>query len=511
MSAALELTAIAPELMDAVICMEGSPAYAAFKEEIEAILRDFNENGTLSSSWTVNETELTENSEDTLKNMHRAFLVWSHAEEAKNGADAECSCSTYVKLFFKSQKDTLISLNGGREFVEASAADNLIERFKAGILADSTLFDSVKDFFKGYVYGYFFNYLTETTIMKKYAEMFAYLGVMSGKVQTGISEQQKILPKMAMLLSNDRFKYLSGYVPRDLMLPIVMERIDFASMPENEADRMKEKIIAFIDENYKHEKGDNVPLISDDVSATVLSRLFASYTEVPEFCSQLYSKCYNGTRTFLDADKDDTGEYSSQKLDELVSAKCERDSDSFYSSARDALLDASIEGDMRCYKYPLITKDDHCYYFAAICEELIYPMLDEEIYLPAPDAIPADVFPFAAEAIKTNCIRMAGGLSGAGMCIRKDKQGNADEIQRLAADGSLSSRDRKMLMLEQALYIMSGSCSEAKYKALITENLFGTKLYDEYIRYRMDVLFNKGIRGLDDKKWLLDRINEIEV
>ena len=66
-----------------------------------------------------------------------------------------------------------------------------------------------------------------------------------------------------------------------------------------------------------------------------------------------------------------------------------------------------------------------------------------------------------------------------------------------------------MLMLEQTLCLVSGNCSEAKYKALITENVFGTDLYEEYIRYRMDLLVNSALTGLESKKVLLDEINKI--
>ena len=87
MSIRLDLTTIAPELMDAVIYMDNSPAYAAFKEEIEAILADFNATGHLSSSWTVDPGELTAKSEDTLKNMHRAYLIWSCLLYTSDAAD----------------------------------------------------------------------------------------------------------------------------------------------------------------------------------------------------------------------------------------------------------------------------------------------------------------------------------------------------------------------------------------------------------------------------------------
>ncbi|MDE7293818.1 MAG: hypothetical protein K2N72_05280, partial [Oscillospiraceae bacterium] len=62
MSVLFDLTAAAPELMDAVICMDNSPAYEAFKEEIEAILKEFSDKGHLSSNWKLDEKDLTEKS-----------------------------------------------------------------------------------------------------------------------------------------------------------------------------------------------------------------------------------------------------------------------------------------------------------------------------------------------------------------------------------------------------------------------------------------------------------------
>ncbi|MBQ7990056.1 MAG: hypothetical protein IJ251_03270 [Oscillospiraceae bacterium] len=59
MSVSLDLAAIAPQLADAVIYMDGSPAYDAFREEIEAILDSFNESCHLSHHWKVDPPALT--------------------------------------------------------------------------------------------------------------------------------------------------------------------------------------------------------------------------------------------------------------------------------------------------------------------------------------------------------------------------------------------------------------------------------------------------------------------
>ncbi|MGN0641793.1 MAG: hypothetical protein ACI4JJ_01485 [Huintestinicola sp.] len=512
MSVRFDLTAAAFELIDAVIYMDGSPAYAAFKEEIEAILSDFNSTGHLSSSWKVDEKDLTAKSEDTLKNMHRAFLIWSYKEETEGGKNVDSCVGTYVKLFFKSQEETLISLNGGSKMIAPESIKGFIEKYKQLLLSDSAAFESAKTFFKGYVYGYFFNYLSEQKIMKKYAEMLAYLGVMSNKIPTSISEQQKILPKMALLLSNDRFKYLNGFVPTELMLSIIYDRIEFASLSEGETALIKSRIKEYILANYKTDKEDDIDLLADDVTVTLMSDIFRTYVNVPAFSTDLYNKCYNGVRTFLDSDRDDTGKYGADTLCSLVSDKCASDYDSYYSSAREANLDTDLKGSELGYKYPIICADENDYFFAPLYEELIYPVLDGDVYqiLPA-DGIVSGIFPFADEALATNCIRTVAGITERSVSVRKDKLANLNAYNTYSTDTTISERDRKMLMLEQMLCIVSGNCSEAKYKALITENVFGTKLYEDYIRYRMDVLFNQGIESLSTKKTLLDRINDIKM
>ena len=510
MSVRFDLTAITPQLMDAVIYMDNSPSYAAFKEEIEAILSDFNATGHLSSSWKINEQELTEKSEDTLKNMHRAYLIWSYNEEQKNGADPDCCCAVYTKLFFKSQADTIIALNGGRETVGCDEAKALIESFKNEINSNPAVFRSVKDFFKGYIYGYFFNYLNEAGIMKKYAEMLAYLGVMSNKVPSSVSEQQKILPKMAMLLSNDRFKYLNGFVPRKLMMDIVFSRIEFATLSDSEKALVKQRIEAYITSKYKTDKEDDVQLLADDVTVSFAADYFGSYTNVPAFCEDLYRKCTSGVRTFLDCDRDDTGDYSAAKLSELTSAKCAVDYNSFYTTEKAPCNDTALSGTDLCWKYPIIFRDADAYWFAPVYEELIYPVLDADIYENVGEGgIPSGTFPFADEAFRTNTIRTAAGISDSRLSVRKDRLAVLEQLKRLETEGSMSARDRKMLMLEQMLCLVSGNCSEAKYKALITENVFGTGLYEEYIRYRMDLLVNNALSSLEAKKVLLDEINNI--
>ncbi|MDE6709443.1 MAG: hypothetical protein K2J76_03015, partial [Oscillospiraceae bacterium] len=217
MSVVFDLTVIGPELLDAVIFMEKSPAYAAFKEEVEKILADFNKTSKFGQNVEIDVKNLVETSTEAVKNMHRAYLIWTFHEDMTSGAKNP-QYNTFLKLFFKGQEKYIIAANGGKKTIDATEAATVKDKYIAEVGKDPDLFNSLKEFFAGYVYGYFFNYLTEQTVMKDYAEFLVCLGIMSGKVTTSESGKQKILPKMAVLLNNDRFKYISGEIPIDVMM-----------------------------------------------------------------------------------------------------------------------------------------------------------------------------------------------------------------------------------------------------------------------------------------------------
>lgn len=509
MSVCLDLTAITPELFDAVICMDNSPAFAAFREEIEAIIEDFNETGKLPIATKINASDLTAKSENTLKNMHKAFLIWSYSEEKKNGKDPDCCCHTLGKLFFKSQQQRITALNGGETRFDTRNARALIESYKNVLNTDEAVFTEVKDYFRGYVYGYFFNYLKEITIMKKYAEMLVYLGVMSGKVTATVSEQQKILPKMALLLPNDRFKYINGFVPTELTLDIVYDRINFGTMSAEEAATVKQRIKDYILANWKTDREDNVELISDDVTASFSSTYFAEYVSVAAFSEDLYNKSFSGTRIFLDCDRDDTGDYSAAKIAELTGNKCSLDHNIFYNSNREACLDTGIHGEEQCYAYPIIFLDGDDYCYSIVYEEFIYPVLDRDIFVPA--NIPSGTFPFADELFATNQIRTAAGITDTTITVRRDRLAVLEQLKRLAADTIMSDRDREMLMLEQILCLVSGNCDAEKYRRMVVENVFNSEIYGIYMRYRAELLAGGNLMNFETKKALLDRFNKASI
>ena len=106
MSVVFDLTVAGSEILDSVIFMEKSPAYAAFKEEIEKILADFNKNSKFGQNVDIDVKNLVESSSDAVKNMHRAFLIWTFFEDKEQRAQRSHGCNTYLKLFFQGSGKT---------------------------------------------------------------------------------------------------------------------------------------------------------------------------------------------------------------------------------------------------------------------------------------------------------------------------------------------------------------------------------------------------------------------
>lgn len=504
MSAKLDLTAIAPQLADAVIYMDGSPAYEAFKEEIEAILADLNSSGHLPAQWNLDPADLTARSEETLKNMQRAYLIWTFHEQ-QGSPDDENSVASLYKLFYRSQKDTLTSLNGS-ERIDAVSVGGFIDEFKQKISSDSSVYESLKKFFKDYVYGYFFNFLTEQTIMKNYAEMLAYLGVISNIVSTSVSEQQKVLPKMAPLVQNDRFKYIYGFVPMDTMLNIIFNRIYLDSLSADEQEYIKSDITSYIRSKYKTESEDGVERVADNAAAEFASEYF-SYTDSYNMASDLYNRYFSGVRTFLDCDRDDTGDYDTVKITTVIDEKLTQGFEPFYSANRGTEPNISVGGDNNGFKYPIIFKDTDGFCFASVYTPFVYNALESGIY--AESDVPTGMFPFIDDALASDPIKMESGMTSA-PTIRRDRLAVAEQIKRIDSD-KIPKDVKKMLLLEQYLCLASSNMSAEAYDSMLSDNLFGTNLYEEYIRYRMNILAEQALRDRSTKKSLLDSINGITI
>ncbi len=507
MSVIFDLTVAGPEILDAVIFMEKSPAYAAFKEEIEKILADFNKNSKFGQNMEIDVKNLVESSSDAVKNMHRAFLIWTFHEDKVNNKE-ETQYETFLKLFFKAQEKQLVSLNGGKKTIASNEVASFKEKYIEEIGKNAELFNSLKEFFAGYVYGYFFNYLTEQEVMRDYAEFIVCLGIMSNKITTSETAKQKILPKMAILLNNDRFKYIGGEIPLDVMMEQVYDRFCFTGLTDEEEADIKGTLEACIMDAYAYNEADN--LINDDVMVNVMSKFNKDYICASSFAEDLQKSTFDGVRTFLDTDKNDMGEFTVAKVTQIVSDKCAANHDAYYTSEREPVLEFGLGKDMKGYQYPLTFKSGNEYWFTDIYKVVIAPACDKAIYIDVNEAdLPLAMFPFAGPALKTNIIRVFGSLESEKYSIRSDKRDVLVEINALNGAKNLSDVDKKMKALEKLLYVISGNMDAVSYQKLLNENVFDTKLYDDYIRYRMDCIFAKGMKDLETKKTLLDELNKI--
>ncbi len=508
MSVLLDLTVAGAEILDAVIFMDKSPAFAAFKEEIEKILSDFNKTGRFGDTTEIDVKALVDNSADAVKNMHRSFLVWTFDEE-KNIKDIKNSqYYTFLKLFFKGQQTKLEALNGGKKSIDANKVAELKDKYIAAVGTDPDLFNSLKEFFAGYVYGYFFNYLNEQTVMRDYAEFLVCLGIMSGKVSITETAKMKILPKMAMLLNNDRFKYISGEVPLDVILNIVNSRFDKANLTDDETALFSFALKDYITKNYQFHESDG--LVIDNVSADIMTKLASEYINADIFAEDMHKNTFDGDRVFLDKDANDMGDYTVDKVKKTVAEKCTTNFNSYFKN-RDAIIEVGIGADNVGYKYPLTYLDGTVYWFIDMFKLMMFPACDKSIYIPCEaDDLPIKMFPFAGPALKTNIIKILGGLESETYSIRTDKRSTLVEINALPQSKNLSDDDKKMMALEKLLYVISGNMDAVSYDKLLKENVFGTKLYEDYIRYRMECIFAKGMTSLEAKKNLLDEVNRIK-
>ena len=148
MSVVFDLTVTGPEILDAVMFMEKSPACAAFKEEIEKILADFNKNARFGQGVEIDVKSLVESSQNEIKNMQRSFLTWTFHEDIVNKTK-EPKYNSFLKLFFKGQEKQLTALNAGNKTIAPGDAADFRDKFINEIGKNSDLFNSLKEFFAG--------------------------------------------------------------------------------------------------------------------------------------------------------------------------------------------------------------------------------------------------------------------------------------------------------------------------------------------------------------------------
>ena len=105
--------------------------------------------------------------------------------------------------------------------------------------------------------------------------------------------------------------------------------------------------------------------------------------------------------------------------------------------------------------------------------------------------------------LKTNLLRELIGDPSESYTIRAAKKNVLNRLIDIHSSHSYQAEEKKMLMLEQVLYLISGSCSEEKYNSIIDKEVFSSSLFDEYISYRI----NKQCNSVSDKKKFISGLN----
>ncbi|MDR0991989.1 MAG: hypothetical protein LBL87_03710 [Ruminococcus sp.] len=503
MSVQFDITAYGAELLDSVIFMEKSPALAAFSEEIVKILSDFNKQKKYDNPLDVN--DLIDHSSETMLNMQRAFLYWTFAEDKASGGDSYIS---YLKLFCKSQEKNFLASNSGKGKVSVKESAQFKDNYLSLIASSPEIYSAVKEFFTGYIYGYFFNYVTEQKIMKSYAEFIVCMGIMSNKIQSTEKDRQKLLPKMSSLLQNDRFKYLSGELPLTIVLDTIVDRFDYTGITPEEQARIRTEIESTVTTEYDYNVSDN--LVHDNVIISIMQKLGKGFVRAEDLAKEIHRSCYGGVRTFTDGDRDDTGIFTPDYITGLINNKAETNFNEFYTVGGTFTPDYGLAGDLKGYRFPLVSKVKTSYCFSELYLYVLFPALHAAVYMPAdPAELPFELFPFAADVLKTNSLQKIGSLPEEGLVIRKDKEKVLDELGDILNKNKLSDKDRKMLSLEKLLVVLSGNLDAEGYQRFIYENIFDTKLFENYIKYRTELVISAGLISRETKKSLLDNVNKM--
>jgi hypothetical protein len=501
MGAVFDITVIGAELLELVVFMDNSPAQMAFSEEIVKILSEFNKQNLF--GMEIDTKTLVDSSKDTLGNMQKAFLCWTYNN---NDTDSEKNYSNYLKLFCKSQEKYFIAANGGSPKISVADIPAVKEKYIQNLSTNPESFIALKDFFAGYIYGYFFNYISEQVIMREYAELLVCLGIMSQKIPSNDKSIMKILPKMSKLLENDRFKYISGELPISLMLDIITGRFNLTGISDIERLKIRTEIQGIMTTEYDYNINDE--LIRDSVLCDIFEHLGKQFVSAPDFAGGFFKTCFGGTRTFTDGDREDFGIYTPEFITELINKKCAEDFQTSGSDETHFSADYSLSGSVNGFLYPLITKSSGIYHISEIYLYNLFPMLHESIYEETNvDLLPVAMFPFITPAFTTDAVRNLAGISDSSYVIRKDKKALLEKISALEND--ITRQDAKMLILELILPAISGNMDAESYNSFVFDHVIDTKLFENYIRFRAENIVKAGLASRDSKKSLLDKINSL--
>lgn len=526
MSVKLDITAVVPELLDEIIFMDDSPALEAFENELSEIIAGMAEKSEFKALLEgVSPDEIIEAYRNAVINLQRSYLLWSEYEAKEPGGkrwglDASDRIN-YCKLFYKAFGIVLISLNGKKNSVELSAVGELKAKFIAMIIKGGDLYNKLKDFFRGYIYGWLFNYLTEQKLMPEYAEFIVSLAVMSDKIKAAPEVKGEIIKKLKSMLSKGRFKYINGYVPVDLISGIIADRYDFSKLNGEDAETALALIERQIRDNYECSEDDDTVIYN--VTANFMTTVGSAYSDCGKFAAEEFENAFGGVRTFLDGSRGDTGNMSVSDVRSAAELCCGEMEDEFYSSAHASAPETGLKAENKGYLYPAVYKDGSEYYFAPCARYALFARCDKALFTPVDQSdLPIRSFLFMKDEMKFNYFYYSirelladGGQikagSGRGFSVRSDKMGLIEELKQIDEQLKDSTEeDRRMNKIGKALELLSGNNSAARYEEVAAECFYGSKLFESYIKFRTHQLTDDAAEaGVETQKKLIAQLNGI--
>lgn len=526
MSVKFDITAVVPELMDEIIFMDDSPALEAFESELTDIIAGMAEKGDYSDILAgADISALLNDYKNAVTNLQRSYLLWSEYEakepSGKRWGLDPAQRINYCKIFYKAFGVVLVSLNGKETSVEAGKAAELKQKFMGMIVNGGDLYNKLRDFFRGYIYGWLFNYMTEQKLMPEYAEFIVSLAVVSDKIAASPQQKADIVRNLKMMLTKGRFKYINGYVPLNVMTSAVADRYELSAVSGEDRDIVIASVSKRICELCEYNSEDNT--VPYNVTSDFMTKANSEYITCDAFAEREYENAFGGERTFFDGVHEDKGGMTVKMVAEAAEASCTALSDEYYSSAHVSAAETGLKGEVKGYLYPLAYKDGNSFLFSFAAEYIIMDNCDKALYTRVDAAdVPVKSFLFLKDELKSTYFYMevrkllADGENiripaSRQLCIRNDKEPLLREISLV--DDYLkdsSEDDRRMNKIDKVLYLISGNSNAEHYEAALAEHFFGSKLFDSYIKFRTRTLSDSAERaGVDSQKKLVAQLNAI--
>ena len=527
MSIQAEITVIIPQIMNAVIFMDDSPAVAAFRSELTEIVNDIKSDKTFKAiANNIDTDELISHYRQFIINCQRLYLLWNSIDEresTKKGVqsyvDGENEYDMFLKVFYKTFGKMLEKLNDNNRIIDLGKTGELIQKLTAVINESPAIFESFSEFFRNYIYGYYFNYLEEQVNMKGYAEYLICVGVMGNTIKTTEAQKQSLFIRMGELLNQNRFRYISGSIPLEVAVDYISDRYITDTLEADEMAIFKTYVRSTITTNFEYNSDEGT--IACETICYAFQYLNRSFISLRQMSRSIYVDLFDYNKFVLNASIKDSGELTSSKYYKLLCAKCALN----YQQQNAADENATFKLDANAFCLPTLTVIDKEYYLNDAYKYILYNFCDKELYTKVDvNDLPIKLFPFIRDEMKLNYfyyrIRELQLMQEGKeiikpsvtryFSVRHDKVGLLADIKANdSLDKSYTEDDKKMMKLELTLQLVAGNLEGDKYDEFLENNVLKSRIYDTYVKFRVKRMTETS-RTAKEQLYLLSEFNRID-